>query len=153
MNQQANSLQDMYRRKVLDHSRQPHNFGRPANFDQEATGFNPLCGDKLSVYLQITDNEICEAAFEGTGCAICIASASLMTDALTGQSVEHAQQLSDQVHAMFADGSAIQDEALAGMEALASVRHYPSRIKCATLAWTTVKAALTGDAKQVSTEN
>ena len=153
MNTQAGSLQDIYRRKVLEHSRQPHNFGRPEQVDQEATGFNPLCGDKVSVYLQIAGDEIHQAAFEGTGCAICIASASIMTDALTGQSVERARQLGKQVHEMFADGSAIEDEAIADMEALASVRHYPSRIKCATLAWTTVAAALSGETKQVSTEN
>jgi nitrogen fixation NifU-like protein len=153
MNEQANSLQDIYRKKVLEHSRQPHNFGRPADVDQEATGFNPLCGDKVSIYLQISGNEIQKAAFEGTGCAICIASASIMTDALTGQPVEKAQELGNQVHAMFKDGSVVQDEALEDMAALASVRHYPSRIKCATLAWTTAAAALSGDTKQVSTEN
>ncbi len=153
MNEQANSLQDIYRKKVLEHSRQPHNFGRPAEVDFEATGFNPLCGDKLSIYLQIAGNEIQKAAFEGTGCAICIASASIMTDALTGQPVEKAQLLGKQVDAMFKDGSALNDEALGDMAALASVRHYPSRIKCATLAWTTAAAALSGDTKQVSTEN
>lgn len=153
MNEQANNLQDIYRRKVLEHSRQPHNFGRPADVDQEATGFNPLCGDKLSIYLQIAGNEIKKAAFEGTGCAICIASASIMTDALTGQSIEKAQQLGNQVHAMFYDDSTLQDEALGDMLAFASVRNYPSRIKCATLAWTTAAVALSGDTKQVSTEN
>jgi len=153
MNEQADSLQDIYRRKVLEHSREPHNFGRPEQFDSKATGFNPLCGDKLSVYLQISGDKIRQAAFEGTGCAICIASASIMTEALTGQSVEKAKQLGKQVQAMLKDGAAVHDQAIADMEALESVRHYPSRIKCATLAWTTVAAALSGEAKQVSTEN
>jgi nitrogen fixation NifU-like protein len=153
MNTQTSDLQDIYRRRVLEHSRHPLNFGRPESVDQEATGFNPLCGDKLSVYLQVCENNIRRAAFEGTGCAICMASASIMTEALKGQPLAHALQMTADVHRMFADGSPVEDTALKEIEALASVRHYPSRIKCATLAWTTFAAALSGDAKQVSTEN
>lgn len=153
MNEPTADLQDIYRRTVLEHSRHPHNFGRPDEFDQEATGFNPLCGDRLSVYLQTGAGDMLHAAFEGTGCAICIASASMMTDALQGQPVARARQLIRAVHAMFSDSSCANDEVPADMQALAGVRNYPSRIKCATLAWTTLDAALSGNTQQVSTEN
>jgi nitrogen fixation protein NifU and related proteins len=152
MNMQTGDLQDIYRHRVLEHSRHPHNFGRPATVDQEATGLNPLCGDKLSVYLQLGVNTIRSITFEGTGCAICIASASIMTDALTGLPVNRALQMVANVQGMFSDGSPIEDIELQEMEALASVRRYPSRVKCAMLAWTTFTAALKGDTKPVSTE-
>ena len=153
MNTAANNLQDIYRRKVLDHSRHPHNCSRPDQIDKQATGFNPLCGDKVSVYLQVAGDAIRHAAFEGTGCAICIASASMMTVALTGQTIAQARQFVTDVSKMFADGTTLNDEVLADIGALESVRHYPSRVKCATLAWTTVAAALNDNTQTVSTEN
>lgn len=153
MSEPTAELQDIYRRTVLEHSRHPHNFGRPDEFDQEATGFNPLCGDKLSVYLQTRADGTLHAAFEGIGCAICIASASMMTDALKGQPVARARQLIRAVQAMFSHGSYAENDVPGDMQALAGVRNYPSRIKCATLAWTTMDAALSGDTQQVSTEN
>lgn len=146
------NLKDIYRRRVLDHSREPHNQRRPAAANREVTGFNPLCGDKLTVYLTLDGETVADAAFEGSGCAISVASASMMTDALIGLPADEALRLVADVDAMFSGTDSPADKRLDEMQALASVRDYPSRIKCATLAWSTAEAALRGDAAQVSTE-
>ncbi len=145
-------LLDIYRQKVLDHSRNPHNMRQPARADRQVTGFNPLCGDKLTVFLTLEGNIIKDVAFDGSGCAISLAAASMMTDALQGQSVDRAGELIQEVHAMFGEGAVPHDRRLADMRALENVRDYPSRIKCATLPWTAVQAALDDSGKQVSTE-
>lgn len=148
-------LQAVYRERVLDHSRNPHNCGRPTSADREAVGFNPLCGDKLTVYVSMAGDRVEEIAFEGIGCAISIASASMMTDALAGRTLQEAEALIDTAAKMLTDTPpAICDE-LDEFRALEGVRAYPSRIKCATLAWSAAKAALHGgenNIKTISTE-
>ncbi len=145
-------LLNIYRQKVLDHSRNPHNMRRPAGADRQVTGFNPLCGDKLTVFLTLEGNIVKDVAFDGSGCAISLAAASMMTDALQGQTVDRAGELIHEVHAMFDEGTVPHDGRLEDMRALENVRDYPSRIKCATLPWTAVQAALDDSGKQVSTE-
>jgi len=152
MNNSATELQEIYRRQVLEHSKQPHNCHRPSHVDREALGFNPLCGDKLSVFLSMDGDTIREASFEGTGCAISVASASMMTDALCGQPESEARNFISAVLTMLADGKPPEHASLADIQALSGVRNYPSRIKCAALAWTTAEAALDGGSTTVSTE-
>jgi nitrogen fixation NifU-like protein len=152
MNTSDQELQSVYREKVLEHSRNPHNFKHPDNPDYEAQGFNPLCGDKVTVYLKLSDKVLSEVSFEGTGCAIAIASASMMTDALTGCTVASADALIASVNQMFKEETSVANEKLAEIKSLEGVRKYPSRIKCAILAWTAASAALHGDDAQVSTE-
>ena len=148
-------LQEMYRRTVLEHSRHPRNFRRLDAPDRIAEGFNPLCGDKITVYLDLGEKSIQAITFEGTGCAISLASASMMMEAIQGRPLSEAGEMAQRAQDMFQNnaesGAQIDIEEL---QALAGVRAYPSRIKCATLAWKTLQAALndaTG-AAQVSTE-
>lgn len=146
------SLLEMYRYRVLEHSRDPHNFRRPRYADREALGFNPLCGDKLGVYLKIENNCVADIGFDGVGCAISVASASMMTDAMSGQSLDDAKTMIQEIQEMLIQGSSLEHPRLQGLAALEGVRNYPSRIKCATLAWSTLAAALSQTAAQVTTE-
>lgn len=148
----SDKLLDIYRQRVLDHSRAPLNRKRMANADVEVTGHNPLCGDKLTVYLQLDGDTVSEAAFEGSGCAISIASASMLTEALKGTTRQQALDLTDAVRRMFADGTLPDDERLEALQALESVREYPSRVKCATLAWSAADGALQNRPAKVTTE-
>ena len=152
MNAVDNDLQEIYRQRVLEHSRNPHNCCHPERADREAQGFNPLCGDKVTVYLQVDSDHLSNVCFEGTGCAISIASASMMTDALQGQSLDRAAALIDEVGRMFSGDASLANAALGDLDALAGVRRYPSRIKCATLPWNTAAAALQGNEQQITTE-
>jgi nitrogen fixation NifU-like protein len=146
-------LEAIYRQLVLDHSRHPHNFGCPGHFDREARGFNRLCGDKVTVFIKLDGDRIATANFEGTGCAISIASASMMTDAVTGESIDEALALSCEVRDMFEKAMPLADEKMKDFIALEGVRRYPSRIKCAMLAWSTLEAALANNTKEtISTE-
>jgi nitrogen fixation NifU-like protein len=145
-------LQNIYRETVLEHSRNPHNRRPLTNPSREALGFNPLCGDKLRVYLNLTADQVDEVSFEGTGCAISIASASMMTDALSGCSTHEAADRINQVSAMLSEDDIELVPELAELHALEGVRNYPSRIKCATLAWTAAQAALQNDGAEISTE-
>lgn len=145
-------LQNVYRETVLEHSRHPHNCSRLPTANRKALGFNPLCGDKLTVYINVQNDRVLQASFEGSGCAISIASASMMTDALEGCSVTEAEAMIRQVQHMLGSDDSTTDDRLADIRALEGVRSYPSRIKCATLAWTAMAAALHGDAEEVSTE-
>lgn len=148
----TDDLMNIYRQRVLDHSREPHNQRRPDHVDRQVTGFNPLCGDKLTVFLTVNENTVADIAFEGTGCAISIASASMMTDALRSLPIDRAGQLIDDIDAMFTDGSVPEDPRLQEIRALENVRSYPSRIKCATLAWSAASTALHDQGDQVTTE-
>lgn len=148
-------LQEMYRRTVLEHSRHPRNFRRLDAPDRIAEGFNPLCGDKITVYLDLGEKSIQAITFEGTGCAISLASASMMMEAIQGRPLSEAGEMAKRAQDMFQNNaeSAAQID-IEELQALGGVRAYPSRIKCATLAWKTLQAALndaTG-AAQVSTE-
>ena len=148
-------LQELYRRTVLEHSRHPRNFRRLDAPDRIAEGFNPLCGDKITVYLDLSQESIQAITFEGTGCAISLASASMMMEAIQGQPLSEAREKAQRAQDMFQSeaGSAAQS-GIKELQALGGVRAYPSRIKCATLAWKTLQAALndTTGAAQVSTE-
>jgi nitrogen fixation NifU-like protein len=148
-------LQEMYRRTVLEHSRHPRNFRRLDAPDRIAEGFNPLCGDKITVYLELGQESIQAIAFEGTGCAISLASASMMMEAIQGQPLLEAGEKAQRAQDMFqSDAESAAQSDIEELQALGGVRAYPSRIKCATLAWKTLQAALndTTGAAQVSTE-
>lgn len=149
-------LRDLYRDVIVDHNRAPRNFGRLTPADREAQGFNALCGDKLTVQARLDGERLAAVAFEGSGCAISIASASLMCERVTGLSIAEARQLHAKVHALLAGAGDANDplliDAMGKVAALAGVREYPSRVKCATLAWHTLLAALDNSNQPVSTE-
>ena len=146
-------LTDLYRDVILDHNRSPRNFGRLDPFDAQAQGNNPLCGDRLTVSLRLSGDRIEEVRFEGKGCAISTASASLMTEAVKGKTRAAAEDLSKSVHSLLTQEQppAAATVALGKLAALGGVRQYPARVKCATLCWHTLRAALDG-AATVSTE-
>lgn len=146
-------LKDLYRDVIVDHNRSPRNFRAIDPPRREADGHNPLCGDKLRVYLRIDDDTITDIAFEGSGCAISVASASLMTEALMGKTETEAVDMFDRMHALLTDQSpgAADIESLGKLAALSGVRDYPTRVKCASLCWHTMKSALIGG-HTVSTE-
>ncbi len=149
------SLGDLYQQVIIDHTKAPRNFGKLEPCNHDAEGYNPLCGDQLHLYLQINDDNIIEdVKFEGQGCSISTASASLMTDALKGKSVEEFEKLFEAFHDMAtADMSEAPDEeALGKLAVLAGVKEFPARIKCATLCWHTMKAAIEGGSSVVKTE-
>lgn len=148
----ARELQDLYRRTVLDHSRHPRNFGRLGEASATAEGHNPLCGDKVTVYLKVDDDTIDDIAFEGVGCAIALASASIMTEQVEHKSPEDARRDIERVMQQFDRNAPIVEPAGGDMAALSGVRAFPSRIKCATLAWKTLGAALEGGNESVTTE-
>lgn len=144
-------LNDLYQEVILDHNRRPRNFHAMPGATHSAEGFNPLCGDRLTLYLHLDDDRIADVAFEGSGCAISKASASLMTEAVKGQTVAEARALFDRFHQMVTASPEQPVEDLGKLCALAGVREFPIRIKCASLAWHTLKAALTHETK-ASTE-
>ncbi|MGI9289882.1 MAG: Fe-S cluster assembly sulfur transfer protein SufU [Gammaproteobacteria bacterium] len=148
----SNNLQNIYRETVLNHSRDPHNRGALPDANRETLGFNPLCGDKLHIYIKLQNDRIDDIRFEGTGCAISIASASMMTDALQGQPLPKAIERIDHLQSLLNAGGASLETEIEELHALEGVRDYPSRIKCATLAWTAAAAALQGDNAEISTE-
>jgi len=143
-------LSDLYQEVILDHYRRPRNFGTLAAADRSAQGDNPLCGDRLSVQLKLKDGVIEDIRFRGAGCAISVASASLMTESVKGRTVEEARALFEKFHPMvLGRGSR---EGLGKLEVFSGVSAFPVRVKCATLAWHTLKAALDGKGETVSTE-
>jgi nitrogen fixation protein NifU and related proteins len=134
-------LNDLYRDVILDHNRQPRNFGALEPADASVEGFNPMCGDRLTVRLKMTDQTITDIRFEGQGCAISTASASLMTEAVKGKSRAEALDLFEQVHFLLTDDAAPSDQ-LGKLAALSGVREFPARVKCASLCWHTLASAL-----------
>jgi nitrogen fixation NifU-like protein len=134
-------LNDLYRDVILDHNRKPRNFGTLAAADATVEGFNPLCGDRLTVRLKMDGDRVGDIRFEGQGCAISTASASLMTEAVKGKSRAEAMALFDRVHHLLTDDSASSDD-LGKLAALSGVREYPARVKCASLCWHTLVSAL-----------
>ena len=145
-------LSDLYQEVILDHNRRPRNFRTIEPASHHAEGHNPLCGDRLSLYLQVTDGSIADVAFQGSGCAISKASASLMTDAVKGQSVETVLRMFEQFHRMVTTPPDQPVEGMGKLSALAGVREFPVRVKCASLAWPTLKAAIDRGNGEVSTE-
>jgi nitrogen fixation NifU-like protein len=144
-------LQDLYQETILDHNRRPRNF-RVIETARRSEGYNPLCGDRVTVYARIDGDVITDVAFQGSGCAISKASASLMTDAVKGRTVPQAEALIDRFHELVtgAGGPAAAD--LGKLAALAGVREFPARVKCASLAWHTLRAAVRARDDVVSTE-
>jgi nitrogen fixation NifU-like protein len=147
-------LSDLYQELILDHNRRPRNYGPLASANRVAKGHNPLCGDRLTLYVQLDGNRLTNVAFEGSGCAISKASASLMTDAVKGHTVEEAMTLFGQIHAMLTTpiDQPVDDEAVGKLAVLAGVREFPVRVKCASLAWHTLKSALFNAHDTVKTE-
>ncbi len=148
-------LRDLYQQVIVDHNKSPRNFGKLEHYNHEADGYNPLCGDKLHIYLDVdADGHIVDVSFEGEGCAISVASASLMTEAMKGKSVQEMQSLFNAFqHMVTAAPSEFPDaDRLGKLAVLAGVREFPSRIKCATLCWHTLKAATEDSGKVVKTE-
>ena len=147
-------LSDLYQEVILDHNRRPRNFGQLPDATRTAKGYNPLCGDRLTLYLKLAGDRIDAVAFEGSGCAISKASASLMTDAIKGQSTASAADLFERFHQMITTpiDQAVDEESVGKLAVLAGVREFPARVKCASLAWHTLKAALDNTAEPVKTE-
>jgi nitrogen fixation NifU-like protein len=147
-------LSDLYQEVILDHNRRPRNFGVLANATRIANGHNPLCGDRLKLYLRLDGERIADVSFEGSGCAISKASASLMTDAIKGQSIADAVALFDRFRSVVTTpvDEPIDEASVGKLAVLAGVREFPARVKCASLAWHTLKAALDGADEPVKTE-
>ena len=149
-------VQDLYRELILDHARSPRHFGKLGHMTHCAEGINPLCGDKLKLYLDVDNKEtIRAAAFEGSGCAISVASASLMTDTVIGLSATDAIDYFNTVTRHLAGADSLSGQAfvdLGKLRALEGVREFPSRVKCATLAWHALRSALQHDSTPAKTE-
>lgn len=145
-------LRELYQEIIIDHNRNPRNFREIQHPTVEAKGYNPLCGDKLTVYLLLSDGIVEDISFIGCGCAISQASASLMTDALKGKTIEKAHAIFEQFHRMLTSEDDIQAMKVDKLTVLAGVRAFPARVKCATLAWHTLEAALKKEKLVVSTE-
>ena len=147
-------VRELYQEVILDHNRSPRNFGKPAGANRQAVGYNPLCGDRVTVYLTLEDGVVKEAGFEGNGCAISTASGSMMTQALQGKSIPEVDALFQRFHELVAGKGGADDEAvkLGRLEVFAGVREFPVRVKCATLVWHTLRAALKENEALVTTE-
>ncbi len=151
-----NDLRDLYEEVILDHNRNPRNYPKnPAGANCHAHGFNPLCGDEFQVHLKVRDGVVEDIGFEGAGCAISTASASLMTQAVKGLSVREAEALFESVHQVLTEEEETAVDAgdlLGKLAVLVGVKEYPMRVKCATLAWHTMHAALANKDTTVTTE-
>lgn len=142
-------IDDLYQETILDHSKRPRNHHEMTDANRHAEGYNPLCGDKLKLYLKVENDIVQDASFEGSGCAISTASASLMTESLKGKTRQEALKLLDKFHDLLTtDATAAKD--LGKLVVFCGVRDYPARVKCATLAWHTLKSAL-NDSDEVAT--
>jgi len=142
----SGDLEELYKEVILDHNRHPRNFREMPDATRTVEGYNPLCGDVLRLYLKLEGDRIEDVSFQGRGCAISVASASLLTERLKGVTVEEAECLFDAVHDVLTSDKPATDTAILGkLASLAGVRNYPMRIKCATLSWHTLKAALKSD--------
>ena len=146
-------LKDLYRDVIVDHNRNPRNFGKLEPADAHADGHNPLCGDRLSLYVNLDGDRIREAKFDGSGCAISVASASMLTEAVKGKTRSEVQALFEDMHLLLTQHDASVDLGKLGkLAALSGVRDFPARVKCASLCWHTLNAALHREAEPVSTE-
>jgi len=146
-------LSELYQAVILDHNKKPRNFHKLENANRHAEGFNPLCGDQLNVYLRLEDDQLKDVSFEGSGCAISKASASMMTQAVKGKSKQEAETLFNEFHRMATGELDAETEPnhLGKLTIFAGVRDFPARVKCATLSWHTMHAAL-NEQQKVSTE-
>jgi nitrogen fixation NifU-like protein len=148
----VSDLHDLYQDIILDHNKRPRHYGALADYTHTAEGYNPLCGDKMEVFLIINDGQIDSVQFEAACCAICKASASIMTEALTGKSLDEVEAVYARMSELLTAKEEIEADLSVDGEiaALAGVRNFPARIKCATLPWHTYEAALLGEAKAVT---
>ncbi|HTX25134.1 MAG TPA: SUF system NifU family Fe-S cluster assembly protein [Steroidobacteraceae bacterium] len=145
-------LKDLYRDVILDHNRHPRNFGRLEEANARAEGHNPLCGDRLTLSVRLDGDRIADIRFEGRGCAISTASASLMSEAVKGKDRASVRRLFERVHALLTRADATAGADLGKLAALSGVREFPARVKCASLCWHTLNAALDSGAATVTTE-
>ena len=146
-------LRDLYQEVILDHNKHPHNFGELDGADRHADGYNPLCGDRLAVYVNLDGEVISDVSFLGSGCAISKASASLMTDAVKGKTLTEARVLFERFLRLVTDDSVdVEAESIGKLAVFSGVREYPTRVKCASLAWHTLRAAVEDAHDIVSTE-
>ncbi|TLZ11442.1 MAG: SUF system NifU family Fe-S cluster assembly protein [Gammaproteobacteria bacterium] len=145
-------LKELYRDVILDHNRQPRNFGRIESADRSAQGHNPLCGDELSLFLRMNGTRVEDIRFEARGCAISTASASLMSEAVKGKERAAIRELFEEMHRLLTRHDEVPAASLGKLAALSGVREFPARVKCASLCWHTLNAALDHDAATVSTE-
>ncbi len=144
-------LRELYQEVIFDHNRKPRNFHEMPEANRRADGHNPLCGDQLTVFLKVNDGRVEDVSFVGHGCAISTASASLMTEAVKGRSIEDIESLFRDVHALLTEAPPAQRD-FGKLVALSGVREFPVRVKCATLAWHTLHNALVGEGEQAKTE-
>ena len=146
-------LSELYQEILLEHNSKPRNFRKLEQATQSAEGYNPLCGDRITLYLNLQDGVIADVAFQGSGCAISRASASMLTQSIKAQSVAKAREIFQAIHQMLTEpGEALHHEVLGDLETLSGVVAFPTRIKCAVLPWHTMQAALDGQSEAVSTE-
>ena len=150
----SDDLRDLYQEVILDHSKRPRNFKAVRNANRSAEGYNPLCGDRETVYVALDGDVLKDVGFQGAGCAISTASASMMTERVKGMTKAQAEALFEKFHDLItsASGPRPGDPPLEKLEVFSGVREYPVRVKCATLPWHTLKAALAGEQQTVSTE-
>ena len=149
--QNNDELRELYRELILDHAKGPRHFGKLENATHRAQGINPLCGDKLTLYLALGDGYVQDAAFEGSGCAISVASASLLTETVINKPVDVALDFFDALTSRLTGGE-MSEVDLGKLKALEGVREFPSRVKCATLAWHALHSAIHERPEPVSTE-
>ncbi|HSD10790.1 MAG TPA: SUF system NifU family Fe-S cluster assembly protein [Candidatus Binatia bacterium] len=145
-------LTDLYREVILDHNKKPRNFQKLADANCTAEGFNPLCGDQIELYVKLEDGVIRDIGFQGSGCAISKASASLMTSMLKGKTSAEAEELFERFHRLVTSDAAADAAGLGKLAVFSGVREFPARVKCASLAWHTLRAALERKAEKVTTE-
>jgi nitrogen fixation protein NifU and related proteins len=150
----SDELQDLYQDVVLDHGKRPRNFGELLDANRTAEGYNPLCGDQIKLFVKLDGDVLRDVRFTGSGCAISKASASLMTGAVKDHTRAEALALFEKVHALVTRGpeSGVTPESVGKLAALSGVWEFPARVKCASLAWHTLRSALEGKAEKVSTE-
>jgi nitrogen fixation NifU-like protein len=145
-------LRELYQDVILEHSKTPRNFRELQNANHKAEGFNPLCGDHFTIYLDLEGDKIHDVTFQGSGCAISKASASMMTQSVKGKSKEEAAKLFEQFHSLVTGHANGDSDSLGKLAVFAGVSEFPVRVKCATLAWHTLQAALEGKQEKISTE-
>lgn len=145
------SLRELYQEMIVDHGKHPRNFGQLSEANHQHAGHNPLCGDKLTIFVRERDGVVEEVKFEGSGCAISVASASLMTEAVKGKTMACVEKLFTHFHHLVTEGKEPAED-IGKLAIFSGVAEFPIRVKCATLAWHTLKAALTNQSTIVSTE-
>ena len=150
----TDEMRELYQEMILDHHKNPRNKAKPVRHNHHADGYNPLCGDKVTIYLLVEGDKIVDVGFEGSGCAICMASTSVMTEVLKGHSIDEVEALFGKFHDMVtaAPDTKFDFDDLGKLAIFKGVREYPVRVKCATLPWHTLHAALESNGETITTE-